>query len=640
LNRLSSASAADQSFQQTNVYDPFGNITGTSGTVSFPAAGVPNNRITASNYQYDNAGNLTQADPGVLIAYAYDAEGRLNNYNNSAAIYTYDGASNRVRKDVGSDWTEYIYWQQQPIAEKHADGTWSDYIFANGQRIARADSYDTRWHMSGVNADSCSEQYFSLGWADTNAYTHVIQQGDILNFRQFSGGPGVLGGLALYFSNDFISYFDPVYDQDGEDIGADLITEQWHYRTFDLSPYAGFTVQWVRMINTGGAPPGEFDLYFNDIAITSPDGSVLPIFSKASEFGMDGGIDGPPECVSDFAVVDETSASAGDALLPENTTTYYHGDQLGSARMLTAGGGWAVWSEGYTPYGQQIYTPQVSPPNYYKFTGKERDSESGNDYFGARYYASSMGRFMSPDQPFYSGQLDNPQDLNLYSYVHNNPLSKTDPDGHNVLVCADGADSCLNYTDQGYQNLLAAQNGQQGINLPTGSMPNGDITCGGQTCGTANFFEPGAQDETGDELTGIAGGMAGDFALGKIGSFIEGLFGRGAGEAAGNLSGNLAGNAGKTTVQDILQGATSEGGSRANIFSKPGGIVQATKDFNALDGNAVKAGNVLIKDLSDGQGRAVLRTDPSTFGGGGAGRPTMEIQPAGGGYAQTKIRYN
>jgi RHS repeat-associated protein len=68
-------------------------------------------------------------------------------------------------------------------------------------------------------------------------------------------------------------------------------------------------------------------------------------------------------------------------------------------------------------------------------TGKERDTESGNDYFGARYYASAMGRFMSPDwaakaTPVPYAKLDNPQSLNLYAYVGNNPLSRMDPDGH------------------------------------------------------------------------------------------------------------------------------------------------------------------------------------------------------------------
>jgi RHS repeat-associated protein len=69
------------------------------------------------------------------------------------------------------------------------------------------------------------------------------------------------------------------------------------------------------------------------------------------------------------------------------------------------------------------------------FTGKERDTESGNDYFDARYYASTMGRFMSPDwsakvSPVPYATMGDPQSLNLYSYVRNNPLSRADADGH------------------------------------------------------------------------------------------------------------------------------------------------------------------------------------------------------------------
>jgi RHS repeat-associated protein len=68
-------------------------------------------------------------------------------------------------------------------------------------------------------------------------------------------------------------------------------------------------------------------------------------------------------------------------------------------------------------------------------TGKERDTESGNDYFGARYYASSMGRFMSPDwaknvQAVPFADFTHPQTLNLYQYMRNNPLGGSDPDGH------------------------------------------------------------------------------------------------------------------------------------------------------------------------------------------------------------------
>ena len=68
-------------------------------------------------------------------------------------------------------------------------------------------------------------------------------------------------------------------------------------------------------------------------------------------------------------------------------------------------------------------------------TGKERDTESGNDYFMARYYSSAMGRFMSPDwaaqeEPVPYAELDDPQSLNLYAYVRNNPLTRVDEDGH------------------------------------------------------------------------------------------------------------------------------------------------------------------------------------------------------------------
>src|SRR5882762_6561514 len=63
----------------------------------------------------------------------------------------------------------------------------------------------------------------------------------------------------------------------------------------------------------------------------------------------------------------------------------------------------------------------------YKFTGKERDSESGLDNFGARYDSSSLGRFMSPDPM--GGHQEDPQTLNRYAYVRNNPLNLTDPTG-------------------------------------------------------------------------------------------------------------------------------------------------------------------------------------------------------------------
>jgi RHS repeat-associated protein len=85
-----------------------------------------------------------------------------------------------------------------------------------------------------------------------------------------------------------------------------------------------------------------------------------------------------------------------------------------------------------------------------RYTGKERDIESGNDYFGARYYSSSMGRFMSPDwsakmEPVPYAKLDNPQSLNLYAYVGNNPLIRIDKDGH--YYCKGSDPQCAKIAD-------------------------------------------------------------------------------------------------------------------------------------------------------------------------------------------------
>lgn len=77
----------------------------------------------------------------------------------------------------------------------------------------------------------------------------------------------------------------------------------------------------------------------------------------------------------------------------------------------------------------------IGRENLTRFTGKERDTESGNDYFTARYFASSMGRFLSPDPD--TGTLIhimNPQRWNMYAYALNNPLTMTDPTGKDAAA--------------------------------------------------------------------------------------------------------------------------------------------------------------------------------------------------------------
>lgn len=78
-------------------------------------------------------------------------------------------------------------------------------------------------------------------------------------------------------------------------------------------------------------------------------------------------------------------------------------------------------------------------------TGKQRDPESTNDYFGARYYASNIaGRFLTPDPSGLSyADPNDPQSLNLYAYVRNNPLRFVDPSGLDCVQVDTGADEVL-----------------------------------------------------------------------------------------------------------------------------------------------------------------------------------------------------
>jgi RHS repeat-associated protein len=105
---------------------------------------------------------------------------------------------------------------------------------------------------------------------------------------------------------------------------------------------------------------------------------------------------------------------------------YYFQDHLGTTKTLTTSAGAVCYDADFGPYGYEWAYVNSCAQNY-KFTGLERDSETGNDHTLHRMYDSGLGRWLTPDR--HRGDPFNPQSWNRYAYVLDNPTNLTDPYG-------------------------------------------------------------------------------------------------------------------------------------------------------------------------------------------------------------------
>jgi YD repeat-containing protein len=220
LNRIAtantSATSGSDCWAQTFGYDPWGNLkTATPTQTGCPMTSLNlgvsvSNRITNAGFSYDAAGN-TLSDG--VNNYVFDAESRVTSLNSGATTYSYSAVAERIRKTVGSDYTDYIYFNGEIIAERRVSGDWSDYVFANGRMLARADTYEDRLHTYGVRCTSCGFTGAEFELPNSGGLAgHVVQSGDKLYWRQWQTS-GAHGGIAMWFSDG--SFFTGAVDQDG-----------------------------------------------------------------------------------------------------------------------------------------------------------------------------------------------------------------------------------------------------------------------------------------------------------------------------------------------------------------------------------------------------------------------------------------
>ncbi|MBS1800479.1 MAG: hypothetical protein JSS95_11715 [Acidobacteria bacterium] len=441
LNRIRRFSLGGAAYQDFSI-DSFGNSSpaAVNGPAVFsfdPGTNQVSNLQCASyvTQAFDGSGNqMCDMDPnGAARKYAYDAESRIGSLSMASSstpfeTYSYLPDGSRMGKN-GADGssTGYVTFGGSVLAERNQDGAWTNYIYANGGRIARVDANDMAMHAHGTATSTAAGS--SASWLIHQLDGYTVKAGDKLSWRQYQSN--VTGGIQdIFFWVCGSNYHRNNVDTNGQVINYGSAQNVWQQRTMDLSAFAGCMVQTFRLGTWNFSNLGDWDIWFADMALTSGDGTVVPLYNRQSSVAAD--------FYSNSANVTNPSFTVDSTTVPTDSgmnyaTTFYAGDHLGTAQLEISFGGWPVWKGTYSPYGMELTSLPTS--NHFKFTGKERDTESGNDYFGARYYGSSMGRFMSPDwsdkaEPVPYAKLDNPQSLNLYGYVNNNPLSHADADGH------------------------------------------------------------------------------------------------------------------------------------------------------------------------------------------------------------------
>jgi RHS repeat-associated protein len=171
---------------------------------------------------------------------------------------------------------------------------------------------------------------------------------------------------------------------------------------------------------------------------------------------------------------------------------YLHGDHLGSTNVATDYNGAKTSRQTYYAFGA-VRTTEGTLPTDYTFTGQKRDEQAGLNFYNARYYDGALGRFVQPDtiipNPY------NPQALNRYSYVYNNPLRYRDPSGHCPLCVTIAVGTAIDIgidfiianatdTDFNFGESLAINGG---INIATAGI-GGKLSKAGKIGGLAEKY--------------------------------------------------------------------------------------------------------------------------------------------------------
>jgi len=399
-------------------------------------------------------------------SYAYNGAGDLSSAGDSLGGHSVAWTRNSGGKvSTGVIDSSYTYFS----SPNYSPGGLADAALGNGKHLCS--SYDSRDRLSSNSAgtgSSCTSSQFTLGLSYapdgsvSSATDSILGGGWSYGYDEFNRvtKASQTSGATLTWSYD---RYGNRLTQGASGSGLSVTTSSYTFSTSSGSNRnSNFCYDPAgNILDLSTCPSSDVHQfsYDADHRIISPDyGNTIYLYDvdgrriekTDTSFDLNNAYIYDPEGhkwlgIDNSAwIVDGYVGGEIVATYRSSSNVYYpYTDHLGTKRVQTDGSGAVDGSWTSLPFGDALHCTLMScnDAEGNHFTSQFNDTESGLDYFNARYYYSTSGRFLSPDPSgLVFGDPSNPQSLNLYSYVLNNPLSATDPSGMERCVASTGQD--------------------------------------------------------------------------------------------------------------------------------------------------------------------------------------------------------
>lgn len=485
--------------QRSYTYDLLGGLTSyaTIATGNFPSITFTQTRSTAdrvtqitssytgngypgtlwSGIHYSPAGTVAQATNGNNLTQSYVLNARLQtcriNLNSSGT--TLQSCTDPV---PSGNLLDFSYGFNYGSSDNGDILTWSATGQQSFNRMFSYDAVNRLWTMSAPGS-TCSGLSWSYdSWGNRNAQNAT--GGTCDTFSQFADGNNHFGSPYQY------------------DAAGNMTYDGVHTYTYDAENR-------ITQVDGGNTATYQYN------GVGQRVHRILPTFSFDYVYDISGQavaeIDGNNNW-NRFYIYNGTSLGAEYL---NGSTDFIQSDHLGSTRLMTTMTGSLLDSFDYYPFGEDISGYETS----HQFTGQEFDSESNLYNFPARHYGEATGRFMSPDP--LGGHLEDPQTLNKYSYVRNNPLTLTDPTGLDFYLKCDNHGEHSTTCSGGYvgkwvldangkpefqKTIITSDSIRSGQNAATVDQGGVEITTGGKTYAASYFDNPSSytRDASGNDI--------------------------------------------------------------------------------------------------------------------------------------------